>query len=44
MITVDPASQGERDNYKLLTGSILPRPIAFVTTLSSEGVLKCSPV
>lgn len=43
MITVDPAGHGERDNYKLLTGSIIPRPIAFVTTLSSEGVLNAAP-
>jgi flavin reductase (DIM6/NTAB) family NADH-FMN oxidoreductase RutF len=43
MITIDPASQSERDNYKLLIGSIIPRPIAFVTTLSSIGVLNAAP-
>ncbi|MFC5652511.1 flavin reductase family protein [Paenibacillus solisilvae] len=43
MISIDPVSQGERDNYKLLTGSIIPRPIAFVTTLSSKGVLNAAP-
>ncbi|MFK3939951.1 flavin reductase family protein [Alkalihalobacillus sp. NPDC078783] len=26
-----------KDHYKLLSGSVVPRPIAFVTTLSSEN-------
>ncbi len=43
MRVIDPNSQSERDNYKLLVGSILPRPIAFITTLSSEGVLNAAP-
>jgi flavin reductase (DIM6/NTAB) family NADH-FMN oxidoreductase RutF len=43
MIAIDPTSQSERDNYKLLIGSIIPRPIAFVTTLSNTGVLNAAP-
>jgi flavin reductase (DIM6/NTAB) family NADH-FMN oxidoreductase RutF len=43
MIAIDPTSQSERDNYKLLIGSIIPRPIAFVTTLSHTGVLNAAP-
>lgn len=43
MITIDPALNTERDNYKLLIGSIIPRPIAFVTTLSVDGVLNGAP-
>jgi flavin reductase (DIM6/NTAB) family NADH-FMN oxidoreductase RutF len=43
MISIDPAQQSERDNYKLLIGSIIPRPIAFVTTLSNDGVLNAAP-
>jgi flavin reductase (DIM6/NTAB) family NADH-FMN oxidoreductase RutF len=43
MLSIDPRSQSVRDNYKLLIGSILPRPIAFVTTLSKEGVLNAAP-
>lgn len=43
MISIDPDTQAERDNYKLLTGSIIPRPIAFVTTLSEEGVINGAP-
>ena len=33
----------ERENYKLLIGSIIPRPIAFVTTVSKEGTLNGAP-
>lgn len=43
MIAIDPQQQTERDNYKLLIGSIIPRPIAFVTSLSAEGVLNGAP-
>lgn len=43
MISIDPLHNAERDNYKLLVGSIIPRPIAFVTTLSEEGVLNGAP-
>lgn len=43
MIAIDPESQSTQDNYKLLIGSIIPRPIAFVTTLSEEGVLNAAP-
>ncbi|MBP3964589.1 flavin reductase family protein [Paenibacillus lignilyticus] len=43
MISIDPSAQGDRDNYKLLIGSVVPRPIAFVTTLSEQGVLNGAP-
>lgn len=43
MLSIDPNTQSERDNYKLLTGSIIPRPVAFVTTLSKEGILNGAP-
>ncbi len=43
MIGIDPSAQSERENYKLLIGSIIPRPIAFVSTLSAEGVLNAAP-
>ncbi|MDR7238008.1 flavin reductase (DIM6/NTAB) family NADH-FMN oxidoreductase RutF [Neobacillus drentensis] len=33
----------ERENYKFLIGSIIPRPIAFVTTISKDGVLNGAP-
>ena len=43
MISIDPLEQSERDNYKLLIGSIIPRPVAFVTTLSNKGILNAAP-
>ncbi|WNS75733.1 flavin reductase family protein [Bacillus sp. DTU_2020_1000418_1_SI_GHA_SEK_038] len=43
MLSIDPHTNTERDNYKLLIGSIIPRPIAFVTTLSEDGVLNGAP-
>ncbi|ULT57708.1 flavin reductase family protein [Neobacillus drentensis] len=43
MITIDPSQNTERENYKFLIGSIIPRPIAFVTSISNEGVLNGAP-
>lgn len=43
MLTFDPKNQTERENYKLLIGSIIPRPIAFITSQSKEGVLNAAP-
>lgn len=43
LISIDPTQNSERDNYKLLIGSIIPRPIAFVTTQSEEGVVNGAP-
>lgn len=43
MISIDPKNNSERENYKLLIGSIIPRPIAFVTTKSEEGVINGAP-
>lgn len=40
---VNPAAIPWRDGYKLLVGSILPRPIAFVSTISADGVLNLAP-
>ncbi|MBH8596811.1 MULTISPECIES: flavin reductase family protein [unclassified Thermoactinomyces] len=43
MRTIDPGKQSKKENYKLLIGSILPRPIAFVTSLSPEGIVNAAP-
>ncbi|WP_191566492.1 flavin reductase family protein [Metabacillus idriensis] len=43
MLAIDPASNTERENYKLLTGSIIPRPIAFVTSLAEDSTLNGAP-
>ena len=33
----------KRENYKFLIGSIIPRPIAFITTQSEDGVVNAAP-
>lgn len=44
MHTLDPRELSGRDNYKLMSGSVVPRPIAFVTTLSHDGsVINAAP-
>lgn len=43
MLSIDPALLSERENYKFLIGSIIPRPIAFITSLSEDGVLNGAP-
>ncbi len=40
---IDPAGLGGRDLYRLMISCIIPRPIAFVTTLSREGVSNLAP-
>lgn len=40
---IDPTQQSRQDNYKLMIGSIVPRPIAFVTSLSKSGVVNAAP-
>lgn len=43
MKKIDPKLLSERENYKFLIGSIIPRPIAFVTSVSKEGVVNAAP-
>ena len=43
MIEKDLSTLSEREVYKLFTGTIVPRPIAFVTSLSEKGVLNGAP-
>ncbi|MGG1117104.1 hypothetical protein CHCC20375_0609 [Bacillus licheniformis] len=43
MLSIDPHTKTERENYKFLIGSIIPRPVAFVTSVSEEGVLNGAP-
>lgn len=42
-VIINPAEHDPRDVYKILIGSIVPRPIAFVSTLSTEGVRNLAP-
>lgn len=43
MIHFSPEEISERDNYKFLIGSIIPRPIALITSLSGDEVLNVAP-
>jgi flavin reductase (DIM6/NTAB) family NADH-FMN oxidoreductase RutF len=43
MVRVDPAERPYAEVYKLLIGAILPRPIAFVSTLSRDGCRNLAP-
>lgn len=43
MLSFDPYQQTERENYKLLVGTIIPRPIAFVTSKSQAGIVNAAP-
>lgn len=40
---IDPHRISRKDRYKLSTGAILPRPIAWVSTISADGVLNLAP-
>ena len=40
---VDPAVEDYRNIYKLIVGAIVPRPIAFVSTIDAEGVFNLAP-
>jgi flavin reductase (DIM6/NTAB) family NADH-FMN oxidoreductase RutF len=40
---IDPALHSTADNYKLLTNLVVPRPIAWITTLSESGVVNVAP-
>ena len=40
---INPAEHDYRDIYKLMVGAIVPRPIAFVSTVSAEGVRNLAP-
>lgn len=42
-MVIDPAAASAQDVYKLLIGTVIPRPIAFVSTLSADGVRNLAP-
>lgn len=39
----DMGTTSPRDAYKLMTSAIIPRPIAFVSTISNEGIPNLAP-
>jgi flavin reductase (DIM6/NTAB) family NADH-FMN oxidoreductase RutF len=40
---IDPSDYGAEHVYRLMTGIVVPRPIAWVTSLSAAGVLNLAP-
>jgi len=42
-VIVNPPENDYRDIYKLMVGVIVPRPIAFVSTISADGVRNLAP-
>lgn len=40
---VDPAAHPVADNYKLITNLVVPRPIAWVTSSSRDGIVNLAP-
>lgn len=43
MLSFDPKQISERQNYQLLIGTVIPRPIAFVTSIGEEGTINGAP-
>ncbi|HEY3271784.1 MAG TPA: flavin reductase family protein [Geothrix sp.] len=43
MITRDLASLPKRDVYRILTSLVIPRPIAWITTVDAEGRVNLAP-
>jgi len=42
-LVLDPRASNYQDVYKVLIGAIVPRPIAFVSTISPEGIPNLAP-
>lgn len=40
---IDPSTHSHADNYKLLTNLVVPRPIAWVTSLGPNGMVNLAP-
>ena len=40
---IDPSTIDAQSCYKLLIGSVVPRPIAWTSTVSAEGVRNLAP-
>ncbi len=43
MRTLNPSEQTPQDIYKLLIGAVVPRPIAFVSSIDEQGVRNLAP-
>ena len=42
-VTIDPKNHNYSDIYKLMIGAVVPRPIAFVSSVDARGVFNLAP-
>jgi flavin reductase (DIM6/NTAB) family NADH-FMN oxidoreductase RutF len=42
-VIIDPATTPPQQLYKILIGSVVPRPIGFISTISLDGVRNLAP-
>ncbi|MFB6557234.1 flavin reductase family protein, partial [Streptomyces sp. NPDC056405] len=42
-VDFDPAEMAPNEFYKLLTATVVPRPIAWVSTMSPDGTANLAP-
>jgi flavin reductase (DIM6/NTAB) family NADH-FMN oxidoreductase RutF len=40
---IDPSLHTKADNYKILTSLVIPRPIAWITSISETGIINLAP-
>ena len=40
---IDPSLQSKTDSYKILTNLVVPRPIAWVSTVNADGIVNLAP-
>jgi flavin reductase (DIM6/NTAB) family NADH-FMN oxidoreductase RutF len=40
---IDPANTSQKDIYKILSGSVIPRPIGWVSSISEDGIPNLAP-
>jgi flavin reductase (DIM6/NTAB) family NADH-FMN oxidoreductase RutF len=43
MLNINPQEVGNQESFKYLVGAVSPRPIAFVSTISKDGINNLSP-
>lgn len=42
-VFLDVASMSTKDRYKMMASTIVPRPVAFVTSMDKDGILNAAP-
>ena len=42
-MTIDPRTLSPRDAYNILVGAVVPRPIAFVTSMNDRNIVNAAP-